>query len=193
MWPFYLNLRGQSSMEYKREIERKFVVDIDYNAANILLGNVFSNGRWVIEAVSFDLYWKAPNVDFIRLRDNSNELTVKVTDKGTVTDRIEENVVVERDSMATTERLLNLLYGKPGLTLFKKFSVMSLKTDNTEAVICLYEVYNDPKARVFLEVESDSIEIVNSVVECVETYFVMYPETRSLFQIFIEEGMFNEA
>jgi hypothetical protein len=62
------------------------------------------------------------------LRENSKELTVKVTDRGTVTDRIEENVKVEEHCMDAAEKLATLLWGPPCLKLTKKFFVANIRT-----------------------------------------------------------------
>lgn len=170
---------------YKREIERKFVLKgITYSHAFVWLRN---RAPMTINGESFDEYWKAPNVDFVRLRGNTKELTVKVTDKGTVVDRIEENVIV--NDLEAMYRTTNLMFGPPCLTLTKKFSVFNATcrpAPGTEfkAIICLYEVTDDPEQRVFLEIEAESLKIVDVFAELMPKSFVLAPETRSLFQIF---------
>lgn len=183
-------------MEFKREIERKFIVKgTTYEEARKFLGTLAIPD---LHAISYDLYWEAPNVDFVRLRDNSQELTVKVTDKGTVVDRIEENVLVSDESMATAGRLLTLLFGPPKMKLTKKFSVyrmyepaakhlMTYKYN--EVVVCLYQVKEDPTKRLFLEVEANSLDVVDEFLREIHAKLTMTAENRSLYQIFSEEGV----
>ena len=163
-----------------REIERKFTVEgLTYEDALEALKRGFP---CTVDATSYDLYWEAPNVDFVRLRENSRELTVKVTDKGTVVDRIEENVKLERGAMKDCKRAMTLLYGKP-LKLVKEFAVFEEST-----IICLYKVEGDPKNRVFLEVEADDIYMVDREVSYLinRLRFALTPVPYSLYQLFSE-------
>lgn len=176
-------------MVFAREIERKFTVQgSSYQEAHNTLASV---ARVLVEASSFDTYWKAPGVDFIRLRDNSREITVKVTDKHTVVDRIEENVEVYKDSMKAAARLLTLLNGPPAIRITKRFSVFqvtSVPVPGTEvtAILCLYQVKEDPYSRIFFEVEAESLAVVDHVLKDVlpKDALSLKQETRSLFQIF---------
>lgn len=172
---------------YKREIERKFIIkEINYyRAIESLLANDAHITTPTIK--SFDVYWNSAKVDFVRLRGNTKELTVKVTDKTTIIDRIEENVVVE--DIDTAKRLTTLLCGEPSLTITKKFSVFNIFISPApgtkfEAILCLYEVEGDRENRLFFEVEAESIKIVDLVVKKFEEVFLLQPESRSLYQIF---------
>jgi hypothetical protein len=161
--------------QYSREIEKKFVLrDMGYEEAMFLLSKKYT---MTALSTSVDRFWQARGVDFIRLRENSREMTVKVTDKEDITDRIEENVVVEDVDVAYD--FLTLVYGEPCLTLTKTFVVFKAG----EAVLCLYAVLEDPARRVFFEAEADSIEKVNTAV--LEARLPLIPEKRSLFQIFM--------
>src|ERR1700685_2635978 len=127
-----------------REIERKFTVEgLTYEEAYAVLNNRYT---LEIDATSFDLYWSAPNVDFVRLRENSRELTVKVSDKGTIVDRIEENVVINQECMGDAIRACTLLFGEP-MKLIKNFSVFNTLVYNmyddeyVKTIVCLYTVY----------------------------------------------------
>jgi hypothetical protein len=176
-------------MDYRREVEKKFISGERYGRT---LAHISAHlkGDWVVaDATSFDSYWTAPHVDFVRLRENSLELTVKVTDRGTVTDRIEENVVVEKDSWEASHRLATLLFGPPALRLTKRFSVLHTKIEpvpgtSFPAVVCLYEVKEDAHSRVFVEVEAETMKIVDQVLELLSPRLDLTPESRSLFQIF---------
>lgn len=170
-----------------REIERKFTVEgLSYDEAYAVLRDKFN---CLVDSTSWDLYWKAPNVDFVRLRQNSRELTVKVTDKHTIVDRIEENVVIDDGSMVDCARQQTLLYGAP-LHLTKKFSVFETYSTSmfkeSLVVVCLYSVAGDPKKRVFLEVESDRLDMVDQVVANLYHKFTLTPVLHSLYQIFSE-------
>lgn len=170
-----------------REIERKFTVEgLSYDEAFSVLRDKFN---CLVDTTSWDLYWKAPGVDFVRLRENSRELTVKVTDKDTIVDRVEENVRVEESSMDACIRQQTLLYGEP-LRLTKKFCVFTTYATilpyTSEIVVCLYRVAWDPKKRLFLEVESDRLDMVDQVVANLYHKFTLTPVLSSLYQIFSE-------
>lgn len=170
---------------YKREVERKFIIQgMSYELAYGYLSFLFDPS--VKTTTSFDLYWPAPRVDFVRLRENSQEITVKVTDKGSILDRIEENVQVE--DMGAAQRLLTLLYGNP-ISLTKKFSVFDTVVrpapgTNFPAILCLYQVEGDPLGRVFFEVEAESLAVVDYVLDTLTGRLDLKAEIRSLYQIF---------
>ncbi len=172
-------------MNYNREIERKFILGTDQTLQQVRRDVcALLSDPCPLDATSVDRFWKAPNVDFLRLRDD-RQMTVKVTDKGDILDRVEENVSV--DDVATCERLLTLVYGKPE-TLTKTYSVWSVvegvAADIREiSVVCVYQVRGD--SRVFLEVEADDMEAVDETTEYLKKYLDLVPEHRSLYQIFI--------
>lgn len=175
---------------YKRELERKFVLKgTNYTTAHQFLLSV---AREIAPPqVSFDRYWKSPRVDFIRLRENSMELTVKVSDKGTVTDRIEENVRVFYEDMEAAARFSTLVFGPATLELQKKFSVYRTTVSPApgtafEAILCLYQVLGDPKERIFFEVEAESLAVVDYMLGKLEGSLQLETENRSLYQIFME-------
>jgi adenylate cyclase class IV len=132
-------------MTYSRELERKYIVDMNSVAAEFRLNVMFPGAESSLRGRSKDTFWEAPGVDFIRLRDNTRELTIKITDKGTIEDRVEENVVV--NSINTTRRILNVLYGPHTIELWKNYYVLKLG----DCHISLYTV--DGLEQVFLEVE----------------------------------------
>jgi len=170
-----------------REIERKFTIEgLSYDEAFVYLDTRYS---CILDDTSHDLYWKAPNVDFVRLRENSKELTVKVTDRATIVDRIEENVVIEEKSMYDCERQQTLLFGKP-LKLTKRFSVFTtyVGTPFGEdlAHISLYCVREDTQQRVFLEVEAKELRSVDLIVSHLVKKLTLTPVLESLYQLFSE-------
>lgn len=183
-------------MEYKREIEKKFVVEGSDWASVVDYIKTYYTVTAAVQT-SHDLYWKAPNVDFIRLRENSRELTVKVTDKGSIIDRVEENAEVAEGSMSTMERLQTLVHGAPQ-KLTKTFIVA---IDSSEdIIICAYYVHGDPLCRVFLEVEAvrladkGALEDIEYEVELIVKDLLLKPTYQSLYQIFfVEQDKANEA
>lgn len=165
-------------MKYSREIEKKYILpDIGFFTALYALSSKYPV---LANESSIDRFWKAPGVDFIRARLNSREITVKVTDKDSIIDRIEENVVVIDFDAAI--RLLTLVHGEPVLTQVKKFLVVKTPV----AILCLYQVVGDPEGRVFFESEADTEEGVDKGValalEVLQTEMIQVNE--SLFQIF---------
>lgn len=174
-------------MKYNREIERKFILNhLTYNEA---MDTLF----WQAKATAFEIttttvskdwFWKAPNVDFIRLRENSLEMTIKVTDKGTTVDRIEENVVVDRGSLGTSKAFLTKLFGPSCLSLTKEFIVLEYMHKGSQVTLSLYTVKEDELNRVFFEVEGASLESVDSFINEVLPDMGGTVETRSLFNIF---------
>ncbi len=162
-------------MEYKREVEKKYMLyDTNYEEAKSILSKRYP----IIEdAVGVDWFWRVPGVDFIRLRQSSRELTVKVTDRGDITDRIEENVVVSEVDRAYA--FMSLTHGDPCLTLTKEFCVFKAP----DAILCLYRVLEDKARRTFFEAEASTIEQVNLATVKVPLPLIL--EKRSLFQIFM--------
>lgn len=174
-------------MTYNREVERKFIcTDKTFEDLDNILFQLADDVTAI--DTSTDQFWLSSNVDFVRLRHNSNELTVKVTDKGTVTDRIEENVVVTDESIPASQRLLTLLFGPPCLALTKRFAVYNI--GNT--VVSLYSVKEDVENRVFVEVEAIDIESVDEVSDTLKDIVSLTTETRSLFQIFAGKPVTGE-
>jgi hypothetical protein len=177
---------------YRREIERKFVVAGEtYESVCNKLSKV--SKQIEPDQTSHDLYWEAPGVDFVRLRQNSRELTVKVTDKGSIIDRVEENAKIDPADMPSCARIQTLLFG-PALKLTKRFSVFELAASPApgtlyNAILCAYQVEGDSKERVFFEVEAESISIVDYVLGREGSMFTLSGEGRSLYQIFREEGL----
>lgn len=177
-------------MKYQREREKKFVVNPGREKEAIEAMFQLCKSDYVSHwsDTSTDKFWESKGVDFIRLRASSLELTVKVTDKGTVMDRIEENVVIASEAeLEVTERFLNLVHGKAKFTLTKDFAVF---TGIQGTVISLYAVNEDPKRRVFIEVEGESLSAVNKALKILRPQLPpMKQELRSLYQIFKEEGV----
>lgn len=177
---------------FSREIERKYTLhNVSYAKAFNTLKDMFGV-EW--DAVSNDIYWEAKGVDFIRLRENSRELTVKVSDKGTTVDRIEENVRINSEDMEACKRLQTLLNGPPSLKLTKEFSVFNGVASPAPGtafpvVLCLYRVQGDPLNRVFFECEAGTLAVVDYMLGMLEGLFNMEAESRSLYAIFRNEQL----
>lgn len=168
-----------------REIERKYVVGTP--GANTLtdveryLDHKFSSAEKVPLQVSRDVFWTFPGVDFVRLRQNSRELTIKRTDKDTIEDRVEENLLVP--SFRAGLRWAVATFGDPIGSLEKNFVVYYLPT----FIVALYQVTGDN--RIFLEVEADAIGIVQEVERELREHLMLDQQYRSLFQIMIGDRL----
>jgi len=176
------------STTYSREIERKFVVEGLYGdnleAVCDFLAGAFDRPPFE-EATSVDRFWRPPNVDFLRLRDD-RDLTIKVTDRSSIVNRIEENVKV--DNVAVAEKMFTLIYGEPKkLTkTYKVWRLFSYKTKFEKPLyVSAYSVEGDN--RVFVEVESEEADQVDSTSILLVNIMELRVETRSLYQIFFSE------
>lgn len=164
---------------YKREREQKYIINgTGYNRACEILSGL---GELVESGISKDYFWTSPEVDFIRLRENTNELTVKVSDRGTVQDRIEENVVV--DDLHTAKRYTTLIHGPSVGTLEKCFSVYKVQNH----VVSVYFV--EGHSEIFLEIEAEDLEEVEYAAGDYKLLFEMDQVDVSLFQFYLGEDL----
>jgi adenylate cyclase class IV len=161
---------------FLREIERKYVIldDVSMYTAHHWLRTFFQGNR-IDAGISSDQFWVAPNVDFIRLRANTKELTVKITDKGTIEDRVEENLPV-RD-LGDAERWATAVFGAPVGTVEKVYQIYYAQ----HAIVSLYEVTGHPE--LFLEIEADNLDAVKAIEADLSQQFTLRQEFRSLFNI----------
>lgn len=167
-------------MNFKREIEKKFVVQGGYSFAEVdKFLSLFLPDAHVEEGVSTDYFWASPNVDFIRLRENTKELTVKITDKLTIEDRVEENLKVKFED---AQRWANAVWGNETLRLKKTFKVYY----DQFFIVSLYTV--EGRSELFLEVESDLMATVNQVSGSLKQIYDLKQEMRSLYQICLPSG-----
>lgn len=158
-----------------REIEKKYYV-LEASWKDIEDYVLQNDGTIDIDAsVSTDWFWKAPNVDVFRLRENTHELTAKVNDKGGTLDRLENNIVVS--DLEITLDTFNRIFGN-AQTLEKTFSVYSYR--NT--TLSLYAITGSPE--LFFEVEADDLETLKEVSYEFESRFSLRREFRSLYQVF---------
>jgi predicted adenylyl cyclase CyaB len=109
----------------------------------------------LIKGNSHDWYWSAPkvsNADFVRLRKNTNgaTITIKSTDKGDNTDRVEIDLDV--DDYKQAKELMFSLHGDPKAKVQKKYDVYVLEDKHTN--VSVYQIKDDD--RVFIEVEATS-------------------------------------
>lgn len=168
---------------FKREIEKKYVLKgITMADAHDILHDIFGLDEFFCD-ISTDTFWSAEGVDFIRLRANTGELTVKVTDKESIVDRVEENLLVP--SLEDAARWATAIWGTPIGTLEKSFYVYYAP----DAVISLYTVTGHEQ--VFLEIESDSLQVINEIEADMKEEFNMKQEYRSLYQIIFGATLLN--
>lgn len=163
-------------MKYNREIERKFRVVGSTSLGFVAdyLHTIFPEAKRT-EEYNFDTFWRQPGVDFIRLRDNTRELTAKLSDRGDTFNRVEENLKV--DNAWEALRWGRLVFGKPAGSLNKHAYIF----EAPEFFVCVYEVNRE----LFLEVEAGSESTVTEVSERLKKLIDLYAEPRSLYQIFI--------
>lgn len=173
-----LKLKEQS-MQFSREIEKKFVLDdiSMIEAHREILATLMLKD--FIHDTSTDTFWQSDGVDFIRLRENTKELTVKITDGDDIVDRVEENLIVEDYDKAY--KWTCALRGDPVGTIEKEFYVYYLNN----CIISLYIVKGDD--RVFLEVESSDRKVVDEVSSVFEEIFQMEQQYLSLFKLIFGE------
>ena len=169
-------------MNYRREIEQKFVVDpsLTYNYVVDELSGLFT-GCSMKEDTAVNVYWKQKGVDFVRLRENPLELTVKRTDKSTIEDRIEENLPV--DSFEDALRWGTLTFGDPVGRFTNQYTIFS--NDSIPWTVSIYRVHGHDS--IFIEVEADDMITVEEVAWAIGTRIKMKQEFRSLFQIVFKE------
>lgn len=163
-------------MVFNREIERKYVIKdaLSMYTAHSWLRTLFT-GRRIDAGISTDKFWVAPNVDFIRLRANTQELTVKITDKETTEDRVEENLLVK--DLRDADRWATAVFGAPVGVVEKVFQVYYTET----CIVSLYEVTG--REEIFLEIEADTLDAVKALESTLREQFTLEREYRSLFQI----------
>lgn len=167
-------------MTFKRELEHKYIVaNMPFGDAQECLLELFP-AEEAQEGASYDTFWVHEGVDFIRLRENTSELTVKHTDRETTEDRLEENVVVQ--DYETAYRFACATFGPPAGSLYKDYLLLEVPG----AVISLYKVRGLDE--VFLEVEADTVGAVREMSARLMEYFDLKRENRSLFAL-----MFGEA
>lgn len=185
-------------MGYKnREIEVKLLVDSDkgFNEINRrvvdFVESIYPEYSTVV-GKSYDLYWNPPKgskPDFVRLRRSDGRgavITVKESDKGNNTDRVEIDLDV--DNYDQSLELLSSLHGEPK-KLSKKYYVYFL--ENSDTNISVYQVSGD--SRVFIEVEGRSLRRVKKLCSGLNKMFSVGLVARlikvnsSLFDIFVME------
>lgn len=173
-----------------REIEKKFVVKgslslADTNRQVCTILSRFLDDE-TVSGKDEDTYWDHPNRlnSTVRLRIPSNgllEITVKTVDRGTNEDREEINVQLY-DRTANAKQLIEHLCGASIGTVIKTFH----KNILTFSEVAVYQVEGSP--RIFLEVESHNMPLVNAVVQMlVEDGMQLEQEHRSVFQMFVKE------
>jgi hypothetical protein len=164
-------------MKYEREREKKFVLsDITMALAIMLLRDYAGLSNYSdLRGTSTDTFWDQPGVDFVRLRKNTNELSIKITDKSTIEDRVEENILVA--DYNTAFRFACATFGQPKGVVEKDYYVL----DNFECTFSLYRVTG--LDQLFLEIEAPTMSQVNRAQKDLERIFHMKQEMRSLYQI----------
>lgn len=176
----------------EKEIKMSVVGTDDRNAVDHAVRALFKDEIVdTVQARSKDIYWHCPGnrTDrFIRVRfmagsGGKGQLTVKVTDRGDIKDRIEIDVPV--DDAEKCVQLLTLALGENNGTVEKYYSVLFLDKDDHDNNISVYRVTGD--TTVFVEVEARRSAQVDSVVKKLtdQLSYKLEREERSIYDIFI--------
>jgi adenylate cyclase class IV len=178
-------------MGYKnRELEIKFLVNLEnVNAVFNILKTLYKKEgiSEVITGNATDLYWNAPegsSVDFVRLRQKTSmseegEITVKATDKTSITDLIEIDVAVKDVNQA--KALLTAVYGAPQAEVTKRYKVLFLEDTHTN--VSVYRVKEDK--RVFVEVEATNPTRLKELVDIITPCLKLSVVKTSVYQMFV--------
>lgn len=177
-----------------REIEKKF--ELKSPGTILLLENVLETAVWAIEdmititgrksGTDTDDYWKIDEKSVFRLRlnhDGKVELTLKVKDKETNTDRFEENLDVNSHGKASN--ILAKLYGNSLGQVNKTFA----KVTFIGGEMAIYRVARD--GRVFLEIEAQDINTVNMLAAKVMgqlSFLEIIEEPRSIYELYVKDN-----
>lgn len=166
--------------ENGREIEKKFRVKHDtLTSLHKVIRYLYPHANYIREE-STDVFWNTPSADFIRLRESTNELTVKRTDKGDITDRIEINLPIE--SFELGRKWAEEALGKSVGELKTTFFIYQLQS----TTVSIYEC-KDRKG-LFLEIEAkEDVKDIEPIEEDLKKFIFMEREYRSLFQIMFGE------
>jgi hypothetical protein len=162
------------SAESGREIEKKYrVKNFGYLQT---LRELKEDYEIIDEDVSRDIFFKSEGNDFVRLRENTKELTVKRTDRETTVNRLELNLKL-KGSFEFHRVWAETVFGNQVGELLTVFAVFR----TTRAIISLYRV--SVADDVFLEIEVGDENDIQSVEDDLK-YLGLEREHRSLFQIF---------
>jgi adenylate cyclase class IV len=181
-----------------REIELKYIISSNkktrINMENIskLISQMNVDISKKISGESSDVYWKSPYNQnaFIRLRisGNNSEITTKIKDKNTNSDRIEIDLPTDNPEQAFN--LLNAILIKPCGKITKKFIVFIL--ENSDTTISLYQIKNHKDNSLFVELEAKSIERVKELENSMR--FILLDNQlnidlvdKSLYELFISK------
>jgi len=172
-----------------REKEKKFVVPgVTLDESVAILKKIIPDCKRTIVDASRDYYWTPPrefNADFIRLRympDGTGELTIKQADRGGNTNRVEIDVEVKDPDQC--KKFWEHAVGPVTGSVYKDYHVFFLD-DDEHTTLSLYRVRGDK--RIFFEAEAKTIAQVDQLAKQVGTAMTLEPESRSLYQIFIEK------
>ena len=175
-----------------REIERKYVVkakelsqvEVDTILRNKLKSSILSD----IEGESADYYYDVQNkerADFLRCRvfaDGTAELTYKKKDKLTNLNRLERNLKCE--SSREAKEFCQTGHGDPIKKIQKRYTVLFCEDS---VVVSTYVIEGIDK--VYVEVEAGTVGDVDQTVAKIKTILELIPESRSLFEIYVEPAL----
>lgn len=171
-----------------RELEKKFHAIGKTPSSIVKIIESLLSSRFVIDrnfsGSSIDYYWKSPNpktADFLRLRLDTSELTVKHTDKGNVSDRVEIDVPLV--DVNQTYAFMNQVFGKPQGKIIKHYTVMSIDDHNVE--ISVYKVKGSKIT--YVEVEARNQKRLDWFVELIKAKVKLKLLNKSLYQLVLKQ------
>jgi hypothetical protein len=135
-----------------------------------------------------DFFWKARGADFTRIRQMGTsftgwgQMTVKKTDRGDISDRIEIDLEVKDVGQAVRLKICET--GKKPRTITKTYTILFLDTNETN--ISVYQVKGSK--HVFIEVEARTSKVVQKVLRKLHKAipFEMKRMQNSLYDMFVK-------
>jgi adenylate cyclase class IV len=159
-----------------REIEQKLIVTrakgrktLDMHEVEFHVRALFHDEETkYVDDHSKDVFWRGPGRKFMRVRfrpQGGGQFTLKDEDKGNNVDRVEVDVEVDHPDKVV--RIETAMRGKPTGELWKAYYVHVLEDEHT--TVSVYSVDDDPKSRVFIEVEATNHERMRALEETVKS------------------------
>jgi adenylate cyclase class IV len=172
-----------------REIEKKFEIkngwryDATAKTVKCCLRKLIKK---IIHGDSTDIYFNTPKsikADFARVRmmpHGEAQMTVKHSDKGSTTNRVEIDVDVKDPAQAIA--ICTQFFGLPARSVRKRYSVFFL--DKKDTNVSIYKVQGDH--RIFLEIEARDIKKVERITKKLKKAIDLHHEKKSIYQLFVK-------
>lgn len=174
-------------MDFRTETEEKFLVNgWSYEQVCSYLTSVATPGY---TARRHDIYWKAPNISYLRLNTYTGELTTKANvSPDSLTTRIEETVTISPEDIPTIRKVAILMHGQPVLSLNRRVSTFRAFTEPVPGTLfnvelAVYQIDGDD--RVFFEIEGETMQVVDSFFKTIDALsYDLTPLSEDIVTIF---------